>query len=850
MSKTARVWFALLLTVLLSSLSNTASAGGGIVIGMQLEPPILDPTANPAAAISEALYGNLFEGLVQFAADGSVRPQLAESWDVSPDGLTYLFHLRSGVRFHDGSAFNADVARYSLERALSPDSVNPQKSRLQAIRGIDVIDAHTVRLSLTRRSGGLLQSLAWGSFVMVSPASAAGNAGHPVGTGPFRFSDWRRGDSLTLVRNADYWGQPARLPTATFKFISDPSAAYAALMAGDIDAFDNYPAPESFAQFAADPRFAVFVGPTEMEVILSLNNRHPPLNNLLVRRAIAHALDRNAIIDGAMFGYGTPIGSHFPPRNPAYVDLTGRYPHDPSEAKRLLAQAGYASGFSVSLKLPPPSYARRGGEIIAAQLAEIGIQAKIENLEWAQWLDQVYARHDFDMSIIGHAEPLDYDIYARDDYYFGYSDADFKALIASLDDTVDPAKRLELLMRVQYKLADDAVNGFLFQYPRLAIWDVHLQGVGFDNVLSVIELKNAHLDGASAAARAHAPAETRSFRVMTWLAVAGALTLSTFAARRFGMLFVVRRLAVLIATLIAATAVVFVIVQVIPGDPVRYMMGLHAEPDAVSALRHQLGLDVAPLRRYFIWVEGLVRGDFGSSYTYRVPVGELIAERLQVSLPLALYALLLSTAIAFPVGLIAAWRRDTLPDWVLTGMTQLGLAVPNFWLGLLLVSLFAVTMHWVSAGGFPGWSAGFWPAIRALTLPAIALAMPQAAILARVLRGSLIATLHEDYIRTARAKGAGGWHVLWRHALPNALIPVVTIVGMQFSLLLAGGVIIENVFFLPGLGRLAFQGIVQRDLIVVQSVVVILVMVVVTVTFVVDLCYVLVDPRVRGAGVP
>jgi peptide/nickel transport system permease protein len=302
------------------------------------------------------------------------------------------------------------------------------------------------------------------------------------------------------------------------------------------------------------------------------------------------------------------------------------------------------------------------------------------------------------------------------------------------------------------------------------------------------------------------------------------------------------------ATLLVATAVVFVIVQVVPGDPVRYMMGLQADPDIVAATRHQLGLDAAPAQRYLRWIVGLLHGDFGRSFTYRIPVGELIAERLQVSLPLAVFALLISTAIAFPIGLLSAARRGRASDVVLSSVTQLGLAIPNFWLGILLVMVFAIGLHWVSAGGFPGWEAGLSAGLGALALPAIALAMPQAAILARVLRGALIDTLHEDYIRTARAKGAGEWQILWRHALPNALIPVLTIVGMQFSFLLAGGVIIENVFFLPGLGRLVFQAIVQRDLIVVQSVVVMLVFAVVTVTFLVDLAYVLANPRLRAPG--
>lgn len=831
-----------------------AHATDRVIIGMQLEPPILDPTANPAAAISQVLYGNLYEGLVQFAADGSVVPKLASSWDIADDGLSVVFHLQHGVRFHDGSVFDAAVAKYSLDRARAPASANPQRSRLAKISAVEIAGPYTLRIRLERRSGGLLQSLAWGAFVMVSPQSAATNAQRPIGTGPFRFSEWRRGDSITLVRNADYWGSRAALSAATFKFITEPTAAYAALMAGDVDAFSGYPAPESFAQFAADPRFVVLAGTTEMKTLLALNERVPPLDKLPVRRAISYALDRRAIIDGAMFGYGTPIGSHFSPHDPAYVDLTGMYPHDPAKARALLAAAGYPNGFSVTLKLPPPSYARRGGEIVAAELAQVGIRVRTQNLEWAQWLDQVFARHDFDMSIVGHAEPMDYDIYARDDYYFGYASPEFKALIAALDDTVDAGRRRELLQQIQRKLAADAVNGFLFQYPRLDIWDARLHGLKFDNVLGVVDLSQARFTSGrgtyrgadSGGGRQRVPPQ--HLRLTGAMLGAGVLILCIFAARRFGAVFLAGRLSVLAATLLIATAIVFAVVQIVPGDPVRYMMGLQADPVSMALTRHELGLDSAVLPRYLHWIAGLLHGDFGSSFTYRIPVGDLIAERLQVSLPLAAFALLLSTAIAFPVGFIAAARRGRMSGTVLTAVTQLGLAVPNFWLGMLLVMLFAVGLHWVSAGGFPGWDFGVWAGLKALTLPAIALAAPQSAILARVLRGSLIDTLHEDYIRTARAKGAGEWQVLWRHALPNALIPVLTILGMQFSFLLAGAVIIENVFFLPGLGRLVFQAIVQRDLIVVQSVVVLLVFAVVTVTFLVDIAYVLVNPRLFAEG--
>lgn len=831
-------------------IAGQAQGAQRLIIGTQLEPPVLDPTANPAAAISEVLYQNVYEGLVQFAADGSVLPKLARSWEVSSDGLTYVFHLKNGVRFHDGSEFNAAAAKFSLDRILAPDSVNPQRSRFKAIRAVEAVDPLTLRVLLSRRSGGLLQALAFGSAAMVSRKSVQTDAVHPIGTGPFRFLRWRRGDSITLERNPDYHGARAVLDQVTFKFITDPTAAFAALMAGDVDAFSNYPAPESIAQFAADRRFRVFTGTTEMETVLGLNERVAPLNNLLVRRAISYALDRRAIIDGAMFGYGTPIGSHFPPGNPAYIDLTGVYPHDPSKSRELLAQAGYPHGFSMTLKLPPPSYARRSGEIVAAQLAQVGIRVRVENLEWAQWLDQVYTRHDFDMSIVGHAEPLDYDIYARDDYYFGYSNPQFKALIAALDDSIDASVRKNLLQQIQRKLAADAVNGFLFQYPRLDIWNAHLHGIGFDNLLGTVDVTeayfdaDAHIDHQDEAAAT--PLRSPSFTAAALSLSAGALLLLYQVMRRIGSAYVAQRLGVLLATLLVATMVVFLIVQVLPGDPVRYMLGLQADPDTVALMRHQLGLDAGPLHRYLSWAGGLLHLDFGLSYTYRIPVRALLAERLQVSLPLAVYALLLSTALSVPLAVYAAARRGRAGDAIVGGLTQAGLAVPNFWLGMLLVLLFAISLHWVSAGGFPGWGAGFLPAVRALTLPAVALAMPQAAILARVLRGALIDTLREDYIRTARAKGAGEWRVLLRHALPNASIPVLTILGMQFSFLLAGAVIIENVFFLPGLGRLVFQAIVQRDLIVVQSVVVVLVFAVVTVTFLVDLGYVLVNPQLRA----
>jgi peptide/nickel transport system permease protein len=309
--------------------------------------------------------------------------------------------------------------------------------------------------------------------------------------------------------------------------------------------------------------------------------------------------------------------------------------------------------------------------------------------------------------------------------------------------------------------------------------------------------------------------------------------------------YALRRLLSLILSLIVASIVIFLIIEVIPGDPAAFMLGVNARPDTIAGLRVELGLDVGRFERYIAWVSGLVQGDFGQSYTYRTPVADLIGDRIWVSLPLAIYALALSTIIAFPAGIYAASRRGSIGDMSVMGATQLGVAIPNFWFAMIMVLIFAVNLRWFPSGGFSGWDKGIFAGIKSLTLPAISLALPQAAILARVMRSSLLDMLGEDFMRTARAKGLTRRQALWRHAVRNALIPVLTIIGLQFAFLLAGGIVIEQVFYLPGLGRLIFQSISARDLIVVESVVMLLVFMVIIVNFAVDLAYAAVDPRLR-----
>lgn len=486
--------FALLKTgaAALTLMAGTAfAAQDSITLGMVLEPPNLDPTGGAAAAIDEVVYANIFEGLTRFGPDGSIQPALAASWDIEEGGKVYVFHLHPGVKFHDGADFTAEDVVFSLDRARAADSTNAQKVLFEGIETVEAVDPATVRITLKAPDGNFPFKMAWGDAVMVDEASIADIATKPVGTGPFAFGEWVQGDRITMNAFDGYWGEKPALKTATFRIISDPTAAFAAMMAGDVDAFPNYPAPETLAQIEADPRFKVIVGTTEGETILAMNNSKAPLDDVRVRQAITHAINRQEVIDGAMFGYGTPIGTHFAPHHPDYVDLTGASAFDPEKSKALLAEAGVAD-LTLRLALPPAPYARRGGEIIAAELRNVGINTEIINMEWAQWLESVFKGGDFDLTIISHTEPLDIDIYARPDYYFHYAKPEFVALLDQLKAETDPAARSALYKQAQEMIAADAVNAYLFQLAKTGVADARIEGLWENAPTQANDLTKVH----------------------------------------------------------------------------------------------------------------------------------------------------------------------------------------------------------------------------------------------------------------------------------------------------------------------------------------------------------------------
>lgn len=453
------------------------AARTSLSVGLSLEPPTLDPTANPAEPIRFVTNGNVFEGLTRIDEDGRVQPLLAQGWTVSEGGLRYAFHLRPGVRFHDGTAFDCSVVRFSYGRATAEGSINPQKQLFAPVRRVDCPSPLEAVVTLARPTGDFLYDMAWPDAAMVAPGSAAGNGAHPVGTGPYRFESWRRGDGVTLRRFDAWWGARPAIETVTFRFIGDPLAASSALEGGELDAFPSFPSRALLARFRGNERFAVVRGTFPAKVILALNEARHPFGDIRVRRALAHAIDRRAILQALDAPDGTVIGSHMSPSDPDYVDLSGRYPFDPAQARRLLGAAGVAPGTRLVISLPPLDYARKGGELVAAYLAGVGLDATLAPVEWPRWLSEVFAHGAYDATIVAHVEPHDLDIYARPHYYFGYHDPAYAALYARYEASGDPAERHRLALDLQAKLADDEPNVFLFSFPRYNVWDRRLHGM-------------------------------------------------------------------------------------------------------------------------------------------------------------------------------------------------------------------------------------------------------------------------------------------------------------------------------------------------------------------------------------
>lgn len=452
--------------------------GGEVVVAITAAPPGWDPSVSTSQEIPRVVYGNVYEGLVIFDRTGAIVPALATDWSTSEDLLEWTFTIREGVKFHDGSDLQLSDIVARFERARDPESGHTNNAYYAAITGVSADeDTHSVTFTLSQPRASLLFDLARPDSVIYPEALTDSQAAHPVGTGPFVFAEYIEGAEVRLERFADYWqeGLPY-LDSAVFRIMSDPNSRFAALQSGDIDLIGVALQPEQFIQLQANPDLRGTEGTATTEITMAMNNTREPFSNPLVRQAITHAIDKEAIVNGAFFGLGTIIGSHMSPAEPYYVDLSDTYAYDPERARELLAEAGYADGFTIQFELPEPyNTERRTGEVIAQQLAQVGINAELSVVEWTTWINRILLGGDYDMTIIGHSEPRDIGVYGNPDYYYHYDNPRVVELLAEAEAAATTEESNAKFQEIATIIAEDAVNVWVFSAPYLvaARADVH-----------------------------------------------------------------------------------------------------------------------------------------------------------------------------------------------------------------------------------------------------------------------------------------------------------------------------------------------------------------------------------------
>ncbi len=477
------------LALALVAAPGATHAQGTLVVQNSTEPPGLDLTATPASATAAVVLYNIQECLVKVDRHGKLVPWLAERWHTT-DNRNYTFFLKRGVRFHNGRELRAADVKFVFDRAMNPETKHPYPDYYAAIGDIIVKDDYTITFALKSLNANFLLNLARQGSVIYPREAVETLKSEPIGTGPFRFAEWVRGDRIVLARNPEYHvkGLP-KLDKVVFRFIADPNATLAALKAGDVDASLFGLGPEHVQELQKDPRFQVIVGDTTNDVVLAMNNSRKPYADVRVRRALTHAIDKQDVLKGAMFGMGRILGSNVDPLNPYFVDLAGAMPYDPARAKKLLAEAGYPNGFDTVLKVSPQYYYTvRSGEIIADQLQKVGVRVKIEQIEWGQWIARVWREAEYDLTIIGHAEAWDIGNYAKPKYYFRYDSAKFQDLFRKSEVTLDGPARRDLYVQMQKMLVADAPVVWLFMHPRLLVAKKGLQGFWKDLPIPAADL--------------------------------------------------------------------------------------------------------------------------------------------------------------------------------------------------------------------------------------------------------------------------------------------------------------------------------------------------------------------------
>lgn len=469
---------------------------GTLTIGATAEPPTMDPAMNNAAAIPQVLLYNVYETLVRIDGEGQMQPLLAESWDVSQDRTTYTFHLVEEATFASGNPVRAQDVVWSIERIQDEGAVTDVlKTQMDVVDAVTAVDEHTVEVELSRPSNAWLYDMASTAGIVYDSAEAANLAETPAGSGPYTMQHWARGSEIALTANAEYWGDPVQVDGATFRYFADANAMNSAMLSGDLDIISNVQAPQALDRFDDPDRFTVLEGTTNGEVVLGMNHQSEPLDDPRVRQAIRHAIDKQALMDSVWNGKGTLIGSMVPPTDPWYEDLSDDYPYDPERARQLLAEAGYADGLNLRLRLPTLAYAKGAGQFIQSQLGAVGITVTIDEVEFpARWIDQVMGQSDYDLTIVAHVEPRDIVNYADPDYYWHYDSEEFRAEVEQADAGTED-EYVAGMGRAARLLSEDAGSDWLFLLPNLIVTTAQVDGIQANATTLSFDLTDVSLEG-------------------------------------------------------------------------------------------------------------------------------------------------------------------------------------------------------------------------------------------------------------------------------------------------------------------------------------------------------------------
>ena len=467
--------------------------GGELTVSIVAEPPGWDPTISTSQEIPRVVYNNVYEGLVRFAEDGSIVPALATSWSISDDGLTWEFTLREDVKFHNSTNFTAEHVVAKFKRATDPDAVHTHHEYYQAIEEV-VAEGSIVKFKLKEPNSSLLYNLARPDSIIYPEELQESQATQPIGTGPFKFVEYVEGSEVRLERNEDYYleGVPY-LESATYRIIPDANVQLLALRKGEIDLIGITISPENALQIENDSDLKLTKGTATTEITLAMNNSREPFDNPLVRQAITHSIDKKTLVEGAMFGFGTVIGTHMSPAEPYYVDLSDTYSYDPKLAKELLAKAGYTDGFEIKLELPEPyNLERRSGLVIAQMLSEVGIKTDVTIVDWSTWLNRIFLAGDYDMTIIGHSEPRDINVYGNPDYYYNYDSAPVQELLIAAESLNNDRAQIAVYQSIARIIAEDAVNVWLFSPPYLVAARSNVYGYWTNQPTPAIDITGAY----------------------------------------------------------------------------------------------------------------------------------------------------------------------------------------------------------------------------------------------------------------------------------------------------------------------------------------------------------------------